>query len=122
MDVLMRKLVHPGIITSEHTAPLDLESYLRRVLVPEAAVRLIKLQQGCGISEAEIILRESRDYGAAVFGEDLIAGFESKGDRRKRNKEVAENAMRVDDIIKTNGRGAEALKRGQAILAELQIS
>ena len=56
-------------------------AYIRRVLVTEVAVRLIMEDRGCSQGEANEVLVESREFGAAVWGaddeeEDLLAGVQ----------------------------------------------
>jgi hypothetical protein len=50
--------------------PLDPQQFVRRVLVPEAAVRLVMEDRKCGRDAAIEIVVESRLYGMAVNGLD----------------------------------------------------
>lgn len=75
MRWLQEKLVDRGWLTVKHTNPLDIDTYLRRVMVPEAAVRLIQDDRpSIHPPQAEEILERSRAYGIAVFGTDEMTG------------------------------------------------
>jgi hypothetical protein len=54
-------------LTPEDTKPLTTRQFFTSVLVPEAAVLLIEQDMDCAHEEALIILRESRQYGLAMF-------------------------------------------------------
>ncbi|CAE6359115.1 unnamed protein product [Rhizoctonia solani] len=54
-------------LTPEETKPLTTRQFFTSVLVPEAAVLLIEQDMDCAHEEALIILRESRQYGLAMF-------------------------------------------------------
>jgi hypothetical protein len=60
-------LVDESPLSEEKTRPLDAQSYMRRVLLPEVATALIEVDMKCGRDEALEILQESRQYGLAVF-------------------------------------------------------
>ncbi|KAJ1306595.1 hypothetical protein OPQ81_007595 [Rhizoctonia solani] len=54
-------------LTSEECKPLTTRQFFTSVLVPEAAALLIKQDMDCTYEEALTILRESRQYGLAMF-------------------------------------------------------
>lgn len=89
------------LLTIVRCAPLDVPAYLRRVLVPECAVELIRRDLGefATREEAEKVCDESRDYGKAVFGtseeeekfgrdEDRRDEQEEKDELEKKNKKA----------------------------------
>ncbi|THU92948.1 hypothetical protein K435DRAFT_609618, partial [Dendrothele bispora CBS 962.96] len=59
---------------SDNFVPLNLKSFIERVLVPEVSTKLIMEDKGLegysGMKEAVQILRESSSYGVAMFPED----------------------------------------------------
>lgn len=57
----------PGLSNQPSFAPLDVDSFLTRVLVPEAARLLIMDDQKISESEALNVLRDSQKYGLAKF-------------------------------------------------------
>lgn len=69
------------VLYAHRTAPLDVDFYIRRVLVPECALELIRddLSEHAETSREEAleVLEESRGYGKAMFpdtgGEDVRA-------------------------------------------------
>ncbi|CAE6418436.1 unnamed protein product [Rhizoctonia solani] len=54
-------------LTAEESKPLTTRQFFMSVLVPEAAALLIEQDMDCTHEEALIILRESRQYGLAMF-------------------------------------------------------
>ncbi|CAE6460786.1 unnamed protein product [Rhizoctonia solani] len=54
-------------LTAEESKPLTTRQFFMSVLVPEAAALLIEEDMDCTHEEALIILRESRQYGLAMF-------------------------------------------------------
>ncbi|BGP41239.1 hypothetical protein JCM10449v2_005214 [Rhodotorula kratochvilovae] len=84
------------LITPLRTAPLSTDFYLRRVLVPECAVELIRLDlssrdgEPCARARAEKTREESRAYGRAVFPaeadveEQREAAAEREAEERRR--------------------------------------
>ncbi|CAE6483526.1 unnamed protein product [Rhizoctonia solani] len=54
-------------LTSEECRPLSARQFFMSVLVPEAAALLIEQDMDCTHQEALITLRESRQYGLAMF-------------------------------------------------------
>lgn len=122
METLTKELVSTGVLTTQHSAPLDVEVYLRRVLVPETAARLIQADQKCSFSKALTILEESRDYGAAVFGdsETTTSLQESQYERGQRYKEERAEASQREDLLSSQGPEATALRRGQAVIDRLR--
>lgn len=105
---------------------MTVDVYLRRVLVPETAVRLIEVDQRCSRSEALKILEESRDYGAAVFGDMDTANSllfkETQAERTLRFEEEEAAASQREDLLSSQGVEAEALRIGEALIAKLRKS
>lgn len=123
MHVLTTELVSKGVLTESLSEPLDMEVYLRRVLVPETAIRLIQADQDCSASDALKILEESRDYGAAVFGDmDGVNTYlqESQYERGQRHMEEEEEASQREDILSSQGPEAQAPRTGQALITKLR--
>ena len=115
---LNKHLVTEHIVTEQDAAPLDMRSYVRRVLVPEMAILLIIEDQGpdCGRNKAVRILKASRAYGAAVFpstSSDINADATSSA-----ADTLEEDRLRAEAIA-ANGQRAVALGRGETALAEL---
>jgi hypothetical protein len=68
MDAVLRDhFVATELISNRSTAPLGVDAYLRRVLVPETAVCLIMADRRCDRPEAYRVLKASRAYGLAAF-------------------------------------------------------
>ena len=103
---------------------MTVDVYLRRVLVPETAVRLIQVDQRCSTSKALKILAESRDYGAAVFGDmDTASSLhfkETQTERDMRAEEEEAAKSHRENLLSSQGYEAEALKMGEAIIAKLR--
>jgi len=123
MHVLTTELMSKGILTQTQSDPFDVEFYLRRVLVPETAIRLIQADQNCSTADANKILEESRDYGAAVFGdtqgsENLFK--ESEYEKGQRFKEEEEEASQREELLSSQGPEARALRIGQTFMAKLR--
>ena len=109
------------MISPSRIKPLDVESYLRRVLVPEAAVRLIQNDQNCDYESAVTILNESRAYGAAVFGQDDSQEFrESKAERKERKLERQAREKERQAILDKGGEKARVLQIAQKAIEQLE--
>ena len=127
MQWLNESLVEDSIITSNRTEPLDVQTFLRRVMVPEVAVRLIQSDRdGISRKAAIKILEASRTYGAAVFGHEGGGGgydeVEIAKEREDREKEKQLQDKRNATILASSqGSKAEALRRGQKAIAELRL-
>lgn len=70
------------LLTAQRTRPLDVDFYVRRVLIPECAVELIRHDYGFAQTtreQAEAIREDSRAYGKAVFPSDVDAADEGRG-------------------------------------------
>ncbi|KAK9895063.1 hypothetical protein P389DRAFT_172634 [Cystobasidium minutum MCA 4210] len=124
LNALTAAFVSKGILTADIASPLTVEVYLRRVLVPETAVRLIQVDQRCPRSKALTILADSRDYGAAVFGDmDTASSLhfkESQIERHMRVEEELTAATQRENLLSSQGDEAEALRMGEAILSKLR--
>jgi len=123
MDILNSKLVLGGIVSANRTVPLDIETYLRRVMVPETATRLIQEDMNCSWTHAFDVLQESRNYGAALFGDvenNPSHLFETQVDRKERRRQQREQASQRDILINSQGEEAEALKLGEAIMENVR--
>lgn len=80
------------VLSSSSASPLPIEAYLRKVLVPEAAISLIAQDQNCTRLEASAIRKESVGFGFAVFGmsaeeEEFLAEEMAREYRETREKE-----------------------------------
>lgn len=123
LEVLNTEFVSRGPLNPQTAAPLDIEVYLRRVLVPETAVRLIEWDQRCTRSKALEILEESREYGAAVYGDtELSERFfkQTQAEKSRRAKEEEIAVSRREDLISSQGDAGEALRLGEAFIAKLR--
>lgn len=95
---LQTSLVKSAMVADHLVRPLDVDSYVRRVLVPEAAVCLIQTDQSCERSQAIAILEESRAYGLAVHSvQDELGEIQEERDEkeelaRKREKKAQKKA------------------------------
>jgi hypothetical protein len=67
METLNQLYVGPSSVANHVFEPLDFQSYLRRVLLPEVTAALIEDDMECGRDEALQILQDSRRYGLAMF-------------------------------------------------------
>lgn len=124
MLATLRKLfiTDAPLLDSFRCAPLSVDSYLRKVLVPELALELIREDLGPGTTReaAETVLHESRSFGNAMFGGEDDTEFEplTKEEEEKEEKEARdekENFERgkVERHIKIKGKGKEIGKEGQ---------
>ncbi|KAL7004489.1 hypothetical protein EMMF5_005970 [Cystobasidiomycetes sp. EMM_F5] len=114
-EIIMKWLndafVATSLLLADDVKPLDVQGYLRRVLVPEVAILLIQednSQPGvpCSRVRAVRILKKSRAYGSAVFpssGEDAEAENEEE--------EELEIEVATRRIAKARNTGAEAGRR-----------
>lgn len=111
MKWLNDAFVATSLLLADDVKPLDVQGYLRRVLVPEVAILLIQednSQPGvpCSRVRAVRILKKSRAYGSAVFpssGEDAEAENEEE--------EELEIEVATRRIAKARNTGAEAGRR-----------
>ncbi|BGP17616.1 hypothetical protein JCM10213v2_005651 [Rhodosporidiobolus nylandii] len=75
------------VLSVTNAAPLDIDAYVRRVLVPECAISLIKTDQKLSTrDEAQRVLEESRAYGKARFG--VVSLEERRENAREREREL----------------------------------
>ncbi|KIJ65185.1 hypothetical protein HYDPIDRAFT_27905 [Hydnomerulius pinastri MD-312] len=72
-------------------APLAPAEFIQRVLVPEAAVRLIAQDSGADIEDAVVTLRESAQYGVAMFPDT--------GSSKRKDADIDDDEMGVADQI-----------------------
>jgi RTC4-like domain len=88
-------LFPPSEFDSSLVAPLSHGEFIQCILVPEVGVRLIMEDKGMkgakGVAEAVQILRESANYGVAMFPEDG-GEWDNPGGRNKANGEGTEAA------------------------------
>lgn len=121
-EVLEEEFVQHNMISSSRIRPLNIDSYLRRVLVPEAATLLIQEDQQCDYDTAVRILKDSRAYGAAVFAqvntEDVA---ESQEERNEREKDRASQNQRRKALLNEGGRQAKALKVADTAIEQLSL-
>ncbi|BGP33302.1 hypothetical protein JCM10296v2_005098 [Rhodotorula toruloides] len=91
------------LLTAQRTHPLDINFYVRRVLVPECAVELIRHDFGLAQTmreRAEEIREDSRAYGKAVFPSEVDMADDGRGmtmspeKRRKRSRSVHGSAKK----------------------------
>jgi hypothetical protein len=64
----------PERLDADTVAPLTPDDFVRRVLVPEVAVALIEEDLGVSRTAAIRTLRDSAQYGVAIFPDDANAG------------------------------------------------
>ncbi|KAH8929339.1 hypothetical protein BT69DRAFT_1198648, partial [Atractiella rhizophila] len=61
-------VVEDAILDDSRSAPLDKATFIRRVLLPEIAMRLIMEDEGLSsLEEAREVMEKSRDFGRAVW-------------------------------------------------------
>ena len=100
------QLFPPDTINSDSTAPLTPADFIQRILVPEAAVYLIMEDLQSDYSSAVKTLRESVEYGVAMFpdaGGDNEEGMKAVDDVAKerakaRRKQLLEEEMEVQQL------------------------
>ncbi|KAF5353154.1 hypothetical protein D9758_008719 [Tetrapyrgos nigripes] len=110
-------------------APLDLKTFIERVLAPEVSMRLIMEDKGLtgysGMREAVKILRESSAYGVAMFPED--GGEWGDNSRKKKKTGKNDDHMSITDHLireKARKRRAELVveDKVEKILLEEQLT
>ena len=97
------QLFPPETISPDSTAPLTPSDFIQRILVPEAAVHLIVEDLQSTYSNAIKTLRESVEYGVAMFpdtGADNEEGMRAADDvvkerARARRKQLLEEEMEI---------------------------
>jgi RTC4-like domain len=98
-------LFPPASIDPNLNSPLTVNEFIQRILVPEVGVRLIMEDQGLegeeGMETAVCILRESANYGVAMFPED---GGEWGGGRGRGRKGEDEEMGVADRIVMERAR------------------
>ncbi|BGP09303.1 hypothetical protein JCM10049v2_005167 [Rhodotorula toruloides] len=90
------------LLTAQRTHPLDINFYVRRVLVPECAVELIRHDFGLAQTtreRAEEIREDSRAYGKAVFPSEAEMGDDGRGmtmspEKRKKRSRSADGSAK----------------------------
>ncbi|GAA5911574.1 hypothetical protein JCM5296_005251 [Sporobolomyces johnsonii] len=102
------------LLTPLRATPLSVQAYVRRVLVPECAVELIRHDlgpaSGADVSreEAERVCAESRAYGKAVFG--VLSAEDEAEFARAREREEREVKERAATKAKERAREEKELK------------
>ena len=131
-------LFPPASIDLNLISPLTVNEFIQRILVPEVGVRLIMEDQGLqgkdGMETAVCILRESANYGVAMFPEDGgewgLGGGESGNGQRGRRGEADEEVGVADRIVMERARRrrkeleqeeAEAERRMEMETGELEV-
>ena len=84
-------LFPPSTFDSSLIAPLAPAEFIQRILVPEAAVRLIAQDLCADIDDAIVTLRESAQYGVAMFPDT--------GENKRRGAGADDDEMDVADQI-----------------------
>lgn len=122
------------LILAHRTAPLDVATYLRRVMVPEAAIALI-IDDYSGAPDGPIdrsrateVLRESRAYGAAVFALDgtfgrdgLNKAAETAAEKKQRHREEDEAEKEREAVLASGDRRRiRAVERGPKAFAQIK--
>ena len=123
-----------SLILAHLTAPLEMATYLRRVMVPEAAIALI-MDDYSGAPDGPIdrerateVLRESRAYGAAVFALDgtfgrdgLDKAAETAAEKKQRHQEEDEaEKERQAVLVSGDRRRIKAVERGPKAFAQIK--
>ncbi|EGU11330.1 Proteophosphoglycan ppg4 [Rhodotorula toruloides ATCC 204091] len=93
---------HMPLLTAQRTHPLDINFYVRRVLVPECAVELIRHDFGYAQTtreRAEEIREDSRAYGKAVFPSEADMADDGRGmtvspEKRKKRSRSADGSAK----------------------------
>lgn len=108
-DAIHTCFIHPGLLTEARTTPLPVDAYVRRVLIPECAIELIRrdLAATRGLdpnlpvtaearAEAERVCEQSRRFGVALHStnEDMDA-FAREEEERERKEREARNVYIV---------------------------
>lgn len=89
MKALERHFVETcRLLTTSSASPLSVQDYLRKVLLPEAAISLIAQDQKCTREEAAEIRKVSAGFGVAVFGmskdEEVYLAAEAKREEKEK--------------------------------------
>lgn len=120
-DVLEQEIVGLSLIIPSLIKPLDVESYIRRVLVPEAAVRLIQEDQQCEHDAAVTILHESRAYGAAAFAlGDSETVPESQEELKQRKKDSCTLTEKREALLRAGGEAARGIRLADKAIEQLK--
>ncbi|KAF7796825.1 hypothetical protein EIP86_008009 [Pleurotus ostreatoroseus] len=88
-------LFPPADVDAAAVRPLTPTEFIQRVLVPEAAVRLVMADLGQTRARAIRTLRESASYGVAMFPDEQEGAPEGKS--RKRSKGTGKGKERAED-------------------------
>ncbi|GAA5920263.1 hypothetical protein JCM1841_003005 [Sporobolomyces salmonicolor] len=110
------------ILTPLRVTPLSVQAYVRRVLVPECAVELIRRDlgpsSGSDISreEAERVCAESRAYGKAVFG--VLSAEDEAEFAMAREREEREVKERTAEKAKERAREERKKTIGERVKGE----
>lgn len=90
-------MVQSSILTDHLARPMDVEGYLRRVLVPEAAICLIQEDQDCDRKTAIDVMEESKPYGLAVHSveDELDETVEEREEREEEEQAQAKKARKA---------------------------
>lgn len=111
MLATLRKLfiTNAPLLDPFRCAPLSVESYLRKVLVPELALELIREDLGPDTTReaAKTVLQESRPYGNAMFGGEDDAEHEplTKEEEENEARDEKENLARGNSEGKSKDKG-----------------
>lgn len=96
-------------LTTSSASPLSIQDYLRKVLLPEAAISLIAQDQKCTRDEAAEIRKESVGFGVAVFGMSKEEEEYLVAEARREEKEKLKKLLRGER--EEEGRSQEKEKK-----------
>ena len=101
-------MVQSNILTDHLARPIDVEGYLRRILVPEAAVYLIQEDQDCDRKTAIEVMKESKPYGLAVHSveDELDETVEEREEREEAEARASKKARKAAKRQKEQEGGA----------------
>ncbi|KAG6330683.1 hypothetical protein ID866_8406 [Astraeus odoratus] len=132
-------LFPPSSFDSSHIAPLTPAEFIQRVLVPEAAARLIAQDLCIDMDDAIATLRESAQYGVAMFpdagvssgakgavadedDEEMGVADQIVMERaRARRKELEEEERVEEEMIREEAENRDKMRREWAIDRALHV-
>jgi len=119
-----RYFVDQGLLTEERTSPLSVDHYVRRVLIPECAVELIRrdlaIDRGQdpdqstphARAEAEDVCEQSRRFGAALHStSDEMDQFAEEEEEEERVRAEEAEEQRREAKAKTKAKAKADKKR-----------
>lgn len=111
-NIIMKELLNlfsrgeDAILDATSASPFSIIEYVQMILVPEAASRLIKEDLSCSLAKAREIMKESGDFGSALW--DLES--EDEGDEEEEEEVDDENEEEEEEEYHNDGNEKEEEK------------